>query len=116
MKPLTKAWNTQFIHPLSNRHIRLSVAAAMVEIEPKQKISPAADPQMGDSHPAISSATALTKPCGGLPYTIQMRSFEPSHPFDHSCVGGGAIPKSIKISPNADPQMGKFTPSYHYGI
>jgi hypothetical protein len=96
----------------------LSIAALLVEIKPKQKISPAADPQMGESHPAITYASALMSPCGGLPYTTQMRSFELSHPFYHSCIGGGAIPSQSKSRQMQlqITQMGIFTSLYYHEI
>jgi hypothetical protein len=51
MNAPTKSVFTQSRCALSNRRIPMSVACVVVEIEPNQKISPAADLQMGNFIP-----------------------------------------------------------------
>jgi hypothetical protein len=67
MDAATEIGDTQFRHALSNHGIQASVASLVVELYPKQKRTRQLEiPKGGISHQAITTATALTDPYGGL--------------------------------------------------
>ena len=67
MNAPTEIGNTQFRHALLNCRIHLSIAGVVVELYLKQKKTRQLEiPKGGRSHQAITSATGLMDPYGGL--------------------------------------------------